>query len=191
MTTLDRPPAGGAAPGVLSDEATFRAEYGARMRQALCAPNTPRAYKSDRTHFETWCEKREITALPAGEQTLIGYLLYWGDSAATRHSDDELLSPVTLARRISGLKAWHAATSQPWPQYRSGEDNLLDYTLDYIARAQKATPGRARALSLQKLDAAARALPATPLGRRNKAICSPGSTAHSAAPNSSALTLPT
>lgn len=170
VTTLDRPPAGGTAPGVLSDEATFRAEYGARMRQALRAPNTHRAYNSDRMHFEAWCDERGITALPAGEQTLIGYLLYWGDPAATRHSDDVLLSPVTLARRISGLKAWHAATMQPWPQYRSGEDNLIAYTLDYIARAQKATPVRARALSLNKLDAAARALPITPLGRRNKAI---------------------
>ncbi|WP_278314946.1 site-specific integrase [Lolliginicoccus levis] len=167
------PPPGRSAglPIVLagSTDEQFRAAYGARMRRALRAPATDRAYESDRVVFEQWCAARDLVALPASEQVVIGYLLYHGDPSVPRAAGDRLLRPVTLARRVAGLKAWHAAEGARWPQYGEGE-NLIARTLDFIARAQKAGSSRPRALSLGKLDAAARALPATALGIRNKAM---------------------
>lgn len=165
--------AGGSAPlPVTVTEASegFRHDYGAKLRDAMQAANTSRAYAADQRHFQSWCAAVGAQPLPAGEETIIAYLLYFGDPATARRDGDALLKPATLARRVAGVKAWHASEQAPWPRYYDGETNLITRTLDYIARQQKAGPVKARALSPAKLHAAVARLPVDPRGLRNRAI---------------------
>ena len=57
------------------------------------APNTIRAYRSDFTHYTSWCEKNHKTAIPADEQTLADYVT----SMATT------LKSATISRRVQSL----------------------------------------------------------------------------------------
>src|ERR1700722_15436907 len=61
------------------------------------AANTVRAYKSDWSHFATWCKAHGQGQLPAIPETVV---LYLTDLAATH-------KPGTLTRRLSAIKVTH------------------------------------------------------------------------------------
>ena len=75
------------------------------------AENTKRAYRSDWTHFTTWCNERGLTALPAEASTIA---LYLSDLAAT-------LKPSTLQRRITAIRVAHREQGIEAPSPSSNE----------------------------------------------------------------------
>lgn len=160
--------AGGLVPALVGER---RAEFAARLREVTRSQHTRRNYDADLRHFTAWCEGRGVAPLPAAEDVLIAYLLYFGDPDTPRAAGDALLKPSTLERRVAGIRAAHGAGRHPWPQYPPGEDNLLTATLHYLAVRQKAGTDKARALSLTKLKAAVGAIDdATAIGARNRAL---------------------
>lgn len=148
----------------------FRKSYGAKLKSVTRSANTQRSYESDFIHFERWCSSRGLTPLPASEETIIGYVLYWGDPEQDRLDGDIMLRPNTLERRVFGIKAHHSQNRQEWPKYLNGEDDLITGTLRYIGIAQKATSTRSNAISRRKLEAIVREMPETAIGVRNRAI---------------------
>jgi integrase len=75
-------------------EAWAQAENYARASRALA---TRRAYRSDWAHFEAWCRKANVAALPASP-TVVGVYL-------AAHADN--LAPATLGRRVSSIAVAH------------------------------------------------------------------------------------
>lgn len=162
---------GPALPAIAALTGERREEYAARLREATLSAHTRRGYEGDFAHWSAWCAARSVPALPATEEALVAYLLYWGDPDHPRAGGDRLLKPSTLERRVAGVRAAHGARRAPWPQYPPGQENLVAATLRYLAVRQHAGRDNARALSLTKLAAAVAALPdGTALGARNRAL---------------------
>jgi integrase len=102
--------AGGEATDVaaLGERAAMLERLSARAtvhEQAARSPRTRELYASDWAHFARWCAMAGQTALPAGVDTLRGYLT---DLEATTGPDgSRVYRPATLARRLAAIAAVH------------------------------------------------------------------------------------
>ena len=64
------------------------------------AANTIKSYRSDWKHFTDWCEHYDLTSLPALDETVAKYLIFFAE---------EGLATSTLQRRISAISQAHQA----------------------------------------------------------------------------------
>ncbi len=62
--------------------------------------DTIRAYRSDWSHFENWCERHGLTTMPANPRTVAAYLADLGDLA-------DHYRPSTMSRRPSSISIAH------------------------------------------------------------------------------------
>lgn len=81
--------------GVRLQAGAVAAEAYARRSRSTA---TQRAYASDWTHFNSWCQSCGVVSLPADPRTIAAYL---GELAAT-------LKPATIERRVSAISEVHA-----------------------------------------------------------------------------------
>lgn len=147
-----------------------RKQFANQIRASNKADNTRRSYHSDWLHFQRWASSRGVPSCPASEESVIAYLLYWGDPSQTRMEDDRLLSASTLARRVHGIWEHHRLEGAPIPD---SPDNLIPETVKHVAIQQRSTRtrGRKRALSRHQVNQIADACDLdTPIGLRNRSI---------------------
>jgi site-specific recombinase XerD len=91
--------------GIVGGELATLAQSTAEFLEASRASNTVRAYRSDWRHFEGWCQRHGVAALPASETTVA---LYLADMAGSRKVS-------TLARRLAAISQAHKAAGAAPP----------------------------------------------------------------------------
>jgi integrase len=125
---------------------------------AAKAESTRRAYRADWDHFETWCRKHLLIALPAASETVA---LYITDLAATH-------KPATLRRRLTVISRAHQAAGHPSPA--SMQEVLVSETLKGIRRTLGTAQTGKRPLFTEQVRAMIRALPSNLQGTRDRAL---------------------
>lgn len=154
--------------GILSPE--MRRIFASNLRSSNKAENTRRSYHSDWLHFQRWAVRRGVPSCPAAEESLVAYLLYWGDPSQARQEGDRLLSSTTLARRVYGVWEHHRIAGMPIPD---SPDNLVAETVKHLSIVQRSIRprGRKRALSRSQINLIADACDSeTAIGIRNRSI---------------------
>lgn len=162
------------APTAEWSSENYRTLFADQLREATRSTHTARAYDSDFRHFQSWCEHRGVTPLPATEPTLIAYLLYFGDPDGARLPADSMLKQSTLARRIAGIRDAHRRAGERWQGGGVAGQDLVTATLTYVAVKQKRGVDSPTALSRARLLALLEAIPNTPHGIRNRAMLQVG-----------------
>jgi len=126
--------------------------------RAAKAPATLRAYRSDWTHFRTWCDEHTLCPLPASPKTVA---LYLSALAATHR-------PATMTRRLTAITKAHQIAGHPSPA--TMQQPAVSETLKGIRR----TLGTAQQIKAPLLTADVRrmveALPDNLAGRRDRAL---------------------
>ena len=107
----------------LSPELRADAEAARRFAEAARSDATLRAYRSDWADFATWCESRELVAMPAAPETVS---LYIASRAETGPGDDRgrptaPLKVATLRRRLAAISQAHKLAGVDSPALRSKE----------------------------------------------------------------------
>jgi site-specific recombinase XerD len=100
--------------------------------KASKAPATQAAYRSDFAIFESWCQARGISALPASAESLCGFL---ADQVSIGKR------PSTLSRRLAAIRYFHRAAGYETPT----GDEKVKAVLSGIRRTIGAAPVRKRA----------------------------------------------
>lgn len=120
-----------ASEGGLVDEiAAARA-----CRQRAKADNTLRAYRSDWTQFEGWCDERGLDSLPARPEAVATWLAVL---ATTGKADS------TITRHAAAIAWHHRQAGEVAPQHRDPRGVIAD-TLAGIRREQRARPSQKKA----------------------------------------------
>ena len=120
-------------------------ESAARFFAASRAPSTVRAYASDWARFERWCERKNVSSLPASSATLA---LYLADAADAVNDDGTWsYSPVTLTRWVAAINAKHRESDHLPPGAHDGVSRVLAG----IKRTRHRKTKQARALRLEPL----------------------------------------
>ncbi|WP_275792885.1 tyrosine-type recombinase/integrase [Prescottella equi] len=148
-------------------------DYTAAVREATRSPRTLQTYKSAWQHFAVWCSTHGHSALPASEQTLLSYLLYWGHPDFPRRPSDSLLSRSTARTYLRAIKWFHLQNRAPWPTYGLGEPDRLRETLRLIEHARRDDTRRPKgtAIAEAKMLAAVRSIsPNSPQGARDRSL---------------------
>lgn len=128
-------------------------------REAVKAPNTLRAYRSDWTDFSAWCEEWGRSPLPADPTTLCLYLAEQGAAG---------VKPSTLRRRLAAIGQQHLAAGHLLPPTRHWS---VCQVMASIQREHRHGVERKAALLLEELQLALRHLPAgTRAGARDRAL---------------------
>jgi site-specific recombinase XerD len=122
---------------------------------AAKAESTRRAYRSDWTHFDTWCHNHALDPLPARPETIA---LYLTDLARTH-------KPATLRRRLTVIHRAHQTAGMPPP-----DDPLIAETWKGIRRTLGTAQKGKRPLLTEDVRAIVRALPDTLQGTRDRAL---------------------
>jgi integrase len=86
-------------------EMTAIVERAEEFVRAAKAPATLRAYRSDWAHFEAWCQRHQLSALPAEPATVA---LYIADLASCRAAG-------TITRRLTSITKAHQAAGLDTP----------------------------------------------------------------------------
>ena len=124
--------------------------------QLAKAPSTRRAYRADWADFTAWCRAHGRAPLPAVPETLA---LYLAGSAAH-------LKTATLTRRLSAIAQAHQVAGHPSPT----KDPNVRAVAAGIRRAKgTAQQGKAPTVTAE-VRAMVEALPATLMGRRDRAL---------------------
>ena len=98
-------------------------ESARRFAEHARSENTRRAYASDWNDFRDWCRSRDLSALPATNETVALYIA----SRAETGPDDENgrstvgLKPKTLERRLAAINGVHRLSEFPAPASRRDE----------------------------------------------------------------------
>lgn len=122
------------------------------------AASTRRAYRSDLTIFVSWCEGRDLSAMPASPVTIADFL-------ASQANDG--ISPSTLNRRVAAIRYAHEAAVMNSPT----SDNLVSATLKGIKRKVGAKVEKKAAATVDKIyQMIAQCDTKTIQGKRDKAI---------------------
>jgi len=132
------------------------AEEAQAYARDLHAANTARAYRADWADFAAWCQEHGLAPLPAAPTTVALYLT----AAAAR------LKTSTLTRRLCSIAAAHKAAGHATPT----ADPVVRTLLAGIRRAKGTTQEHKRPTVTQEVRAMVDALPATLLGRRDRAL---------------------
>lgn len=101
------------------------------------AEATRRAYRSDWTHFESWCREHSLAALPAAPETVGLYLV----------GHEKLLSMATLTRRLSSIATAHRMAGH---QLDSRHPGIAD-VMKGLRRAKGTANRHAEALTTPRL----------------------------------------
>jgi integrase len=126
-----------------------------RYRRSLRSEATERAYQSDLKHFTEWCGSVQRPALPAAEETIELYV--------TAHSAD--LKVSTLKRRLAAIASEHRANGYPSPVGEGVRDVMFGVTRHRGSRVDCKA-----ALTPDQLREISKAMPATNIGIRDRAI---------------------
>jgi site-specific recombinase XerD len=158
-------------PGSADDGATSASANGSAALATLQAPSersehyasrskakaTIKAYAAGWRDFLAFCQQRQLTALPAGEQTVADYLAFLADNG---------YKAATIATRLVMLSQAHKAANLPSPTTAS----LVRRTHAGIRRTiGTAQQGKAPALS-SDLKRMLSKLPSTRVGMRDRAL---------------------
>ncbi len=123
------------------------------------ASNTLRAYAHDWAHFTGWCARMQSTAMPARPETVI---LYLTDLSSTAKMS-------TLARRVATISQAHQAAGLESPTHRSAVRLFLRaLRRDKAGQGSRSEPKRA--ILGTELARMVQAIPATPRGKRDRAV---------------------
>lgn len=115
----------------LIEEIAAAREFRAKAKAA----NTLRAYGSDWTQFEGWCDERGLEPLPSRPEAVATYLA----ALATAGRAD-----TTIARHAAAIAWKHSQDGLVTPQARDGRRVIPD-TLSGIRRELRARPSRRKA----------------------------------------------
>jgi len=151
-TPTSAPPA---ASDILKPVPLEAAQKYARM---AASENTRRAYRADWAHFVQWCRDQRLCALPAEAETVRLYVA----ALASTHKLSTIhrrLSVITRRQRDYG--SWTPAAKKT---------GAVRDVIRGIQREKGVRPEQKRPLSTEELRRMVIALPATPLGLRNRAL---------------------
>lgn len=110
------------------------------------SPNTLRAYRTDWSHFTTWCLAEHRQSLPADPVDVAVYLAACAHNRTTNGT--WALSPSTLQRRSAAIAAVHAAHGLASPT----RTDVVRTTLRGIRRTRRTRPQRKNPLLLTTLE---------------------------------------
>jgi site-specific recombinase XerD len=156
LKRMDLPPAELAPPPV-----SELAALTARTREFLAAAkaaSTRRAYRSDWSHFESWCRGHGVTAMPAAPETVA---LYLTDLAASHR-------PGTIRRRLTVIGGVHESAGHETQM--TIHHPVVKETLKGIRRAIGTRQNGKRPLYTEQVRAMIRALPENLQGLRDRAL---------------------
>lgn len=125
---------------------------------AAKAASTRRAYRADWNHFENWCRRHALVALPATPETVALYVT----ALAGSHK------PATLRRRLTVIGRAHHGAGQPSPA--SMRQVLVGETLKGIRRTVGTAQVGKRPLFTEQIRAMVHALPENLRGKRDRAL---------------------
>ncbi len=125
-------------------------------QDAADAPATLRAYASDLKSFEAWCQRNNLTALPATPEVVGAYLAAAGEGYAMQ----TLRRRVAAIARASGVAGYPLDTKHP----------AIRETLRGIARTHGSRGRRAAALTTSELKALTRACEGSLSGDRDRVL---------------------
>lgn len=128
------------------------AEYARRAR----SENTVRAYLSDVAHFERWCDRHVLQAMPAEPSTLAAYLAEIADQ----------YRPSTITRRLSAISIAHQQLGHVSPT----TDPAVRTVARGVRRTLTTAVRSARPVSIGDLRAMIAHTPSTRLGLRDRAV---------------------
>ncbi|WP_298164565.1 site-specific integrase [Novosphingobium sp.] len=134
------------APGIIEPDGQFNAEIAAARgyRAQAKAVNTLRAYTSDWSQFEGWCDERSLDPLPALPEAVATYLA----SLAVKGKAD-----TTIGRSLAAIGWRHRQEGLSAPVQRDDRMVIAD-TLAGIRREAKARPSaRKAAITARELAA--------------------------------------
>ncbi len=117
---------------------------------------TRRGYARDLAAFQTWCQARAVTALPAEPQTLAAYL---ADLALTDR-------PATIGRKLAAIAVAHREAGHESPT----EHGMVKRTLAGIRREKGTAQNQKSALLVEDLRRIVTPLGASLLDRRDRAL---------------------
>ncbi len=125
---------------------------------AAKAESTRRAYRSDWSHFDTWCRAHGLASLPATPGTVA---LYITDLASSHR-------PGTIRRRLTVIGRAHLAAGYASPA--GMREALVGETLKGIRRTLGTAQAGKRPLLTEQLRAMIAALPENLQGMRDRAL---------------------
>jgi len=117
---------------------------------------TRRGYARDLAAFQTWCQARAVTALPAAPQTLAAYL---ADLALTDR-------PATIGRKLAAIAVAHRDAGLESPT----EHGMVKRTLAGIRREKGTAQNQKNALLVDDLRRMVTPLGTSLLDRRDRAL---------------------
>ena len=121
------------------------------------APSTARAYRSDWQQFQTWCQQRQLIALPAAPETIALFL-------ASQASDGIKVS--TLERRLAAIRLAHDVAGHLLPtSHKIVRGALAGIARTHGRRVQPKAPALA-----DHVKAMVAVTPDTPRGWRDRAL---------------------
>ena len=141
-------------PNLLLEVETEQAKAFAKHQHA---PSTRKAYESDIRLFQSWCQERNVSSLPANPQT-IAIFLSW--------SAHEGFAVSTLGRRLAALQYLHRVSGFETPT----PSELVKATLKGIRRSLGTAPNKKHAATAERLAEMIHHIPNTLRGKRDKAL---------------------
>ena len=148
-----------ALPQVIGEAVVLRTELddATSYTRAEKAPATRRAYQSDFALFRSWCEAKDVTALPAWPETVAAFLA----AEANRG-----VKASTIGRRMAAIRYAHKLAGHEPPT----NAEAVKATLRGIRRTIGAAPVRKLPATADKLSAMVAAMPAGLAGLRDRAV---------------------
>ena len=129
---------------VIADAGALSATLGPELSQAAGyaraekAAATRRAYRSDFELFRTWCERKQVSALPARPETVAAFLA----AEATRGSRSS-----TIGRRMAAIRYAHKLAGHEPPT----NSEAVKATLRGIRRTSGSAPARKAPATAEKI----------------------------------------
>jgi len=128
------------------------------------AASTSRAYKSDWSHFAAWCQKNEVTALPASPDTIALYIV----SLAGSRQGEPTAKAATIKRRLASINATHrSAGIEPPATLRDSATSDAWRSVRQFIETEKA---QKRPLTTKRIVAVLAALDGKVMAIRDKAL---------------------
>lgn len=153
MSGLPVPRPDGAVAATVTDALRSAADYA----KAEKAEGTRRAYRSDWTHFRTWCEGVNAAPMPAAAQMVAAYLAALADAGLKAATITRRCAAITYAHRLAGHEP--PTQSEPVRAVLRGIRRTLG------TAAQRKAPAVA-----QTIAAMVKRIPETLAGRRDRAL---------------------
>jgi site-specific recombinase XerC len=132
-------------------------DQAARFARAEKSAATRRAYRSDFNLFRTWCEAKQVPALPARADTVAAFLA----AEANRGSKSS-----TIGRRLAAIRYVHKLAGHEPPT----NSEAVKATLRGIRRATGSAPARKVPATSDKILAMVQTASLSPKGLRDRAI---------------------